>query len=226
MALDRDFDCEGEEPGILRPLARETRFGMPVKRRGTPADQLARDYCVSLNEFATAVIDVIVESDPADDVGRGAAHRREVCAAVSAAMTLALDASMLSDVERSRLEPLIRDVLLPFWLKHCNQDADAASYITARYTHYTSRRIAGSQVKTAVNLVSALLDALAVPEPRRSALSERLVPAFAHRLVGDIFRINDVRARHGIDLSMLATVCALLQMSISYDPILRALRIG
>jgi hypothetical protein len=44
-------------------------------------------------------------------------------------------------------------------------------------------------------------------------------------MVGDVYRINEVRRKHGIELSVLATVCALLQMSMSYDPILRALRI-
>jgi hypothetical protein len=52
------------------------------------------------------------------------------------------------------------------------------------------------------------------------------VPAFAHRLVGDTYRINDVRNRHGIDLPLLATLCGFLQMSLTYDSILRILRIG
>jgi hypothetical protein len=195
-------------------------------RRGTPADQLARDYGVSLNEFASSVIDVIVDTHSASKADRGIAHRREVCAAVTAAMVVALEASALSDEERTRLGPMIHDVLLPFWSKHCASDPDATAYIATRIEHYTARRIAGSHVKSAVNLVGALLEAMEIPADLRGRLNERLVPAFAHRLVGDTYRINDVRNRHGIDLPLLATLCGLLQMSLSYDSVLRMLRIG
>jgi hypothetical protein len=198
---------------------------MPGMRRGTPASQLARDYGVSLNEFASAVIDVVVEVTGQDPSSLGAPTRREVCAAVSAAMMLALESSSLSAEEKAGLEPLIHEVLLPFWTRHCRKDAEAAGYITGRIAHYTARKVNGSQVKSAVNIVNALLDTIQPPELQRSALTERLVPAFAHRLVGDIYRINDVRARHGIELSVIATMCAMLQMTLSYDPILRGLRI-
>jgi hypothetical protein len=195
-------------------------------RRGTPADQLARDYGVSLNEFASSVIDVIVDTHSASQAERGVRHRREVCAAVTAAMVVALEASALSDEERIRLGPMIQDVLVPFWSKHCSSDPDAAAYIASRIDHYTSRRIAGSHVKSAVNLVGALLEAMEIPADLRDRLNERLVPAFAHRLVGDTYRINDVRRRHGIELPLLATLCGFLQMSMTYDSILRVLRIG
>jgi hypothetical protein len=199
---------------------------MPGYRRGTPAHQLARDYAVSLNDFAKAVIDVLIDSAPAEVGERGARQRREVCAAVSAAMMLALEASSLSEAERGKLESLIRTVLLPFWTHHCNGDPDAPEYITARIAHYSARKVPGSQVKSAVNIVGTLLDAMEIPETRRLTLTERLVPAFAHRLVGDIYRINDVRARHGIELSVIGTMCTMLHVTLTYDPILRVLKIG
>jgi hypothetical protein len=198
---------------------------MPGIRRGTPASQIARDYGVSLNEFATAVIDVVRDAGPPLTPDGEVARRREVCAAVSAAMLLAMDASALSDEERGRLEPLINEVLRPYWNRHCGIDAEAASYVTSRSTHYAARKVPGSQVKSAVNIVGALLEAIEVAETKRLALAERLVPAFAHRLVSDIYRINDVRARHGIELSVIATLCSLLQMTVSYDPLLRVMRI-
>jgi hypothetical protein len=200
---------------------------MPSKRWGTPASQLARDYGVSLNEFATAIIDIVVGPDPAETPGRGASQRREVCAAVSAAMVLALESSTLSEEERTRLQPMIHDVLLPYWARHCCQnDSDVVRGITERMPHYTGRRVAGSHVKSSVAIVGALLEAMEVPDTRRQVLVERLAPAFAHRIVGDVYRINDLRMRHGIELSLLATMCTLLQLSMSYDPLLRALRLG
>jgi hypothetical protein len=200
---------------------------MPGIRRGVPASQLARDYGVSLNEFAESVIGLIgKEWADADDAMR-AKHRREICAAVSAAMVAALEASSLAAEEREKIQPLIAEVLLPFWTKHCaKDDPDLAVYIASRASHYLDGRVDNSRVKSAVNMVNTLLAAIEAPEQLQPALKERLVPAFAHRMVGDVYRINDVRRKYGIELSMLATVCALLQLSMNYDPILKALRIS
>jgi hypothetical protein len=198
---------------------------MPGKRRGIPASRLAREFGVSLSEFTDNVVEILSRYD-AQPSGDGApVRRREICAAVSAAMIASLEASTLSDVERERLQPLIHDVLLPFWSKHCADDTDTAKYIAARSKHYLHGRNMGSQVKTAVNIVGTLLEALDVPTGDREVLSKRLSPAFAHRMVGDVFRINDLRARHGIELSLLATLCAMQGMSMLYDPILRMLKI-
>lgn len=194
--------------------------------RGLPASQLARDYGVSLNEFSDSVIRLLDNEWPQQDAASNSARRREICAAVSAAMVAALDSSTLSSEEREKLHPLVDEVLLPFWRRHCaKDDPDLAAFVASRAAHYLERRVDGSQVKSAVNMVGALLAALNAPESLRLALQERLIPAFAHRMVGDVYRINEVRRKHGIELSVLATLCALLQMSMSYDPILRALRI-
>lgn len=197
---------------------------MPGNRRGVPVSQLARDIGVSLSEFTDEIIEVLSRFD-AQASGEGHARRREICAAVSATMIAALEASALSENERVRLQPLIHEVLAPFWSKHCAADADVAKFISARATHYLTGRNAGSQVKTAVNIVGALLEALDVPEQERPALSRRLSPAFAHRMVGDVFRVNDLRQRHGIELSLLATLCTLLGMTLNYEQVLRILRI-
>jgi len=198
---------------------------MPGNRRGIPASKLARDFGVSLSEFTDEVVEILSRFD-AQSKGNGDARRREICAAVSAAMVASLEASTLSELERERLQPLIHDVLLPFWSKHCAADTDTAKFITVRSKHYLTGRNAGSQVKTAVNIVGALLEALDIPVSERAALLKRLSPSFAHRMVGDVFRINDLRSRHGIELSLLATLTSMLGMSMYYDPILRILRIS
>ncbi len=198
---------------------------MPGKRRGIPASRLAREFGASLSEFTDDVVAILSRYD-AQAPGGAPARHREICAAVSAAMIASLEASTLSDVERERLQPLIHDVLLPFWSKHCAADPDTAKYIATRSQHYLSGRNASSQVKTAVNIVSALLESLAIPTADRARLGKRLSPAFAHRMVGDVFRINDLRARHGIELSLLATLCALQGMSMLYEPVLKMLRIA
>jgi len=175
--------------------------GMPGKRRGIPASQLARDYGVSLNEFTDEVVASFDRLDGQQASGGAHLCRREVCAAVSAAMISALDASTLTAEERAKLDPLITGTLLPFWSKHCASDPEAVTYINSRSAHYLANRDPVSQVKTAVRIVTALLDSLEISGERREALSRTLTPAFAHRMVGDLYRVNDVRTRSGIELS-------------------------
>jgi len=199
---------------------------MAGSERRISASKLARDYGVSINDFTNEVIALLARAQGDSSSLRTGPGRREVCAAVSAAMVAALDASTLSDEERAKLQPLIDEVLMPFWTSHCSMDADAAAYITGRSAHYLSGRVAGSQVKTAVNIVAALLDALAVPAERREELTIALAPSFAHRMVADTYRINDVRTKFGIELSLLATLGALLQITVAYETVLRIVRMS
>jgi hypothetical protein len=198
---------------------------MPGKR-AIPASELARDYAVSLNDFAEEVMALLARIDNDPRPARSSMRRREICAAVSAAMTAALDASTLTAEEREKLDPLLREVLLPFWNKHCASDENAACYIVERRAHYLAMRVAGSQVKSAVNIVATLLDALELSEEQKAELTPTLAPSFAHRMVADVYHINDVRARLGLQLSLVAMVSAMLEISVSYDSILRLLRVG
>jgi hypothetical protein len=172
--------------------------------RRISASKLARDYGVSISDFTNDVIALLARAQGDSASLRTGPGRREVCAAVSAAMVAALDASTLSEEERAKLRPLVDEVLMPFWTSHCSMDSDAAAYITGRSVHYLSGRVAGSQVKTAINIVTALLDALAIPAERREELTIALAPSFAHRMVADIYRINDVRMKFGIELFRIA----------------------
>jgi hypothetical protein len=199
---------------------------MPGKRRGVPASQLARDYAVSLTGFVNEVVALLARLEGQDASAMAPARRREICAAVSAAMTASLDASTLTPEEREKLNPVLNDTLLPFWNKHCASEPDVAAYIDQRAAYYLAKRDPESQVRTAVGIVGALLDALEVPAEHRDVLTRTLSPSFAHRMVADLYRINDARARFGIELSLIATVCALLHLSIGSDTILRVLRLA
>ena len=200
--------------------------GMPEKRRGILASQLARDYGLSLDEFIKEVVSLLAKLEGQSAAGAAPARCREVCAAVAAAMTSALDASTLTPEERAQLDPLLNDVLLPFWNSHCGGDPEALAYIHTRAAQYLARRDRSSQVRTAVGIVATLIEALEVSQEHRDALARTLAPSFAHRMVADIYRINDVRTKFGIELSLLVTVCALVPVSMSFDTILRALRLA
>ncbi|MEJ0085760.1 MAG: hypothetical protein WDO72_08765 [Pseudomonadota bacterium] len=199
---------------------------MPGKRRGISASQLARDYGVSLNEFVSEVIALLASLEGHDASGTAPARRREICAAAAAAMTSALDASTLTPEERAHLDPLLKDVLLPFWNQHCAGNAEALASIDTRAAQYLAARDAASQVKTAVGIVTELVEALQVSQENRDALVRTLAPSFAHRMVADLYRINTLRTKFGIELSLLVTICTLLQMSMSFDTILRVLRLA
>ena len=45
-------------------------------------------------------------------------------------------------------------------------------------------------------------------------------------MISDVHRINDLRTRFGVQLSLLATLCTLLEMSVGYESVLRILRLG
>lgn len=200
---------------------------MAMNRRGIPATQLARDYGVSLNEFADEVVTLLAALDAEQATASAADRCRESCAAVWAAMTAALDASALSEEERRRIMPLMLNTLLPFWKKHCAADDDIGAMLRERSRFYLERRDAESQIKTAANIVNRLLDTIGISAAARPALARTLNARFAHRMLGDVHKINDVRARFGIELSVIAALCAMSQMllSVSYEPVLRLLRI-
>jgi hypothetical protein len=199
---------------------------MSGNRRGISAGQLARDYGASLNEFVTEVDALLAKLEGQNAAGAAIVRCREICAAVAAAMTAALDASTLTPEERAQLDPLLNDVLLPFWNKHCASEREAQVFINARAAHYLAQRDCASRIRTAVGIVTALIDALGISQEHRDILARTLAPPFAHRMVADIYRINDVRAKFGIELSLLLTTCALLQVSMGYETILRALRLA
>ena len=141
-------------------------------------------------------------------------------------MTAALDASTLTPEERAKLDPLLKNVCCRSGPSTAPTTPRPGAYIATRAAHYLAKRDPGSQVKTAVGIVTALLDALEVPQEHKDALARTLAPSFAHRMVADLYRINDVRTKFGIELSLLVDVCALLQMSMGYDTILRVLRLA
>lgn len=198
---------------------------MTTDRRGIPATQLAREYGVSLNEFADDVVNLLNQLDESQVDADAAERCRESCAAVWTAMVAALDASTLSKGEREQLTPMLLDVLLPFWKKHCADEPDIPALLATRAAHYLQHRDSASQVKTAANLVNSLMLRLGIAPTMQMTLGRSLTALFAHRMLGDIQRINDVRARFGLELPLIAALTAIVQATMNYEPVLRILRL-
>jgi hypothetical protein len=198
---------------------------MPMNRRGVSAAQLAREYGVSLNEFADDVVNLLAQLDPGEVRAEPAERSRESCAAVWAAMVAAIDASSLMKDERERLTPLFLEALLPIWKQHCADDPDFAELLAARAPHYLRHRDPGSQIKTAANLVNGLMHRLGIAPMTQIHLGKSLTALFAHRMLGDTHHINEVRARFGIELPLVAALTAIVQFTVSCEPVLRTLRL-
>jgi hypothetical protein len=141
-------------------------------------------------------------------------------------MVAALDASSLSKDEREHLTPMLLAVLLPFWKKHCPDEPDMPALLAERTSHYLQHRDSSSQIKTATNLVNGLMNRLGIAPTTQISLGRSLTALFAHRMLGDTHRINEVRARFGIELPLVAALAAIVQVTMTYEPVLRMLRLA
>jgi hypothetical protein len=198
---------------------------MPMKSRGMSATQLAHEYGLSLNAFADDVVTLLAQLDDNEIAASPAERCRESCAAVWAGMVSAIGASALTDQERAQITPLLLEVLLPFWRKHCADEPDIAAMLAARADAYLAKRDPSSQIKTAANLVNGLMDRLGIVPATQLSLGKTLTALFAHRMLGDVHKINDVRARFGIEMPVVAALTALVQATMTYEPVMRILRL-
>jgi len=198
---------------------------MSMNRRGVSAAQLVREYGVSLNEFADDVMNLLAQLDPADVAADPAERCRESCAAVWTAMVAALDASSLSRNERDKLTPMLLEALLPYWKTHCADEPDIATLLAARASHYLRHRDPASHIRTAAALVNGFMHRLGVAPRMQVSLGTSLTALFAHRMISDTHRINEVRSRFGIELPLVAALTAIVHVTMSYEPVLRMLRL-
>lgn len=197
---------------------------MPWKQDGLSAGQLAKDYGAGLNEFANQVVAIFDELTEAEATVPVDQRRREICAALWATILHALSASALTEEERGKVMPLLLEVLVPLWKNHCTSEPDIATMLNDRSKHYLRGRDETNQIKTAASIVNDLLESVGAVDGIKPRLTRTLTPMFAYRMVSDVEKINDVRARLGLELSIVAALCALLEM-MAYEPLLRVLRI-
>ncbi len=199
---------------------------MGFQKSGMSATRLVREYGATLEKFTAEVDALVTRLSDAEASMPVAQRRQEICTAIWAAMSAAFEASALSDEERSRLMPLLGEVLVPYWERHCAPDPQLTQLLLARSKTYLAGGNRQSQVVTASSIVSRLLDEIGAATGHRSRLERQLVPLFAHRMLGDIHYIDDLKTRIGIQLSIVATLCAALGLAEVCEPALRMLRLG
>jgi hypothetical protein len=166
--------------------------------RKMSAQELARDFVVTAQAFADTFIQYVsadhTEGNPALVVHR----RRETCAVVWASIIATLDASALGDDERTKVTPLIRDALVPYWRKYCMDDLDFMAGMLARSDHYLRRHDPHSQLKTATGLMNELL-ANIDPVAAELLPVKTLTSLLAHRMLSDLRRLNEIKSGHTIE---------------------------
>jgi hypothetical protein len=193
--------------------------------RRIPAQRLARDFGSLLSDF-TGEVDALLTQPATTDSGVPVAHiRREVCAAVWAAILAAFDASSLSAEEKSALSPLLQEKLIPLWEKHCSPDPEVIRYLSKRAAFYVQGRDPASQVATASTIVRRLLDETGAVGERNRQLARKLIPMFAHRMLGDRTYIDDLKTRFGIQLPLIAALLLTAGLCDVVDATLKVVRL-
>jgi hypothetical protein len=166
--------------------------------RKMSAQDLARDFVVTAQAFADTFIQYVgaehTEELPAVVVHR----RRETCAVVWASIVATFEASGLGEEERSKVIPLVRDALIPYWRKYCMNDLDFMSGVLARSDGYLRRLDPHSQLKTATGLMNELL-ANIDPVAAELLPVKTLTALLAHRMLSDLRRLNEIKSGHTID---------------------------
>jgi hypothetical protein len=112
-------------------------------------------------------------------------------AVVWAAVLVAFEAAGFCDQDRETLLALLLDELRPSWAQGELADSEYAATILLRAEAYFATRDRRSPSRTAEQLVSWYLRALAMPElAGNSALARHLCAHFSHRILRDIFRLS------------------------------------
>jgi hypothetical protein len=112
-------------------------------------------------------------------------------AVVWASVLVAFEAAGFNDQDRETLLALLLDELRPSWGHGELADSEHAAAILLRAEAYFETRDRKSPSRTAEQIVSWYLRALAMPElADNSALARHLRAHFSHRILRDIYRLS------------------------------------
>jgi hypothetical protein len=162
------------------------------------AQELVRDFVSTAETFADSFVQQLVPENEKDGADVLLGRRREACAALWAAIVATFEASALTDREKARIVPLVRQELLAAWNKHCSGDPALLYDITERSNHYLRNSDRSSQLTTATNLMRDLLEVID-PDAAHALPAKRLAAMVALRMLGDLQRLNEIKASHSID---------------------------
>jgi hypothetical protein len=197
---------------------------MAGRRQGIPAAKVARDFGESLASFSESVHVLIGDLAPSESPASPLDRCRETTAALWAAAMKSMEASALRAEELEALAPLVFATLQPYWKRQCgSKDCTSAGLREAAQKYFQIPN--ENQVTAAAQLVSTLCDELKVSDSGRRRLFKRLSALFAHRMLGDVHRLNEMRIHFGIQLTAFAGVVSTLPLLHEGEGLLRLLRL-
>jgi hypothetical protein len=199
---------------------------MTSGRRAISATKVARDFADNLAPFIESVHALISELNEHESPASPGERCRETCAALWAGTIVSLNASALRADERDALIPLLFAALMPYWKRHCGPDNRTPDTLQSYAERYLEGRQERSQVTSATEIATQLFDSLNVNQAGRRRLVKRLSALLAHRMLGDIHRLNEIKLHFGIQLSLLAGAFSGLPVLHVSDAILRILRLS
>ena len=201
------------------------RVCMSPNRRGVPAKKVARDFGSSLASFVEEVISLVAKLDGEGATASAADRCFETCAALWATIVISVNASALHADEREALGPLIFQVLDPIWAKHCGTQKAAFGRLRSRAEFYLALNDPRSHINTATIIVTSLVAALGISGHINRRSTKRLSALLAHRMLGDIHRLNDLKMQFGIQISFVALILS-GYITLAGETLLRVLRLA
>lgn len=172
---------------------------MLSSRQSIPIRTAARDASRGLASIIHEVSELIAELD-ATELSAGPDDRQqETCAALWAAIVISIDSSDLSPQERAVLCPAVFAFLEPVWRNRRLQEGSSLQ-VLSQAQKYLAHRDPRSSVATAAAIVTRLLDALHASDTGRQLVGRRLSALLAHRMLGNTYRLNEMKLRFQIRL--------------------------
>jgi hypothetical protein len=167
------------------------------QHRKMSADEVARDFSVTAQTFADTFVQYVAASHGGESDVVVENRRRESCALIWAAIEATFVASALTEEERMKVVPLIRDSLVPAWRKYRVDSDDFITRVRERSAAYLRHQDAFSQIRTATGFLQELvsnIDAEAV----RLLPVKTLTALLAHRMLADVRRLNELKSGYSI----------------------------
>jgi hypothetical protein len=167
------------------------------QHRQMAADDLARVFSLTAQSFADTFIQYVAATHGGESEAAIGLRRRESCALIWAAVEATLIASALTDEERDKVVPLVRDALMPYWRKYRVDTEDFITRVRERSAAYLRHQDRMSQLKTAAGFMNELLSNLDA-ETARLLPVKTLTALLAHRMLSDLRRLNEIKSGHSI----------------------------
>ena len=167
------------------------------QHRKLAAGELARDFSVTAQTFGDTFVQYVTGPPDSESSSVIELRRRESCALTWAAIEATFIASPLTEEERDKVVPLVREALLPYWRKYRVDTEDFITRVRERSAAYLRHQSPMSQLKTATGFMNELMANLD-PDAVRLLPQRTLIAMLAHRMLSDLRRLNEVKSSHTI----------------------------